>query len=62
MNTVSASSFSAPRALSASDRLKAVAAALGLGVTLLFLVGFAPVTNLHNAAHDTRHGLAFPCH
>ena len=48
--------------LAPSDRLRAAFAALALGGVLLFLVGFAPVTNLHNAAHDTRHGLAFPCH
>jgi cobalt transporter subunit CbtB len=25
-------------------------------------VGFAPVSAVHNAAHDTRHSAAFPCH
>jgi cobalt transporter subunit CbtB len=28
----------------------------------LFTVGFAYSTPIHNAAHDTRHMLAFPCH
>ena len=32
------------------------------GAALVFLVGFAHASVLHDAAHDTRHGLAFPCH
>jgi cobalt transporter subunit CbtB len=31
-----------------------------LGVAMLFAVGFMDVA--HNAAHDTRHAIAFPCH
>jgi cobalt transporter subunit CbtB len=38
------------------------AAAFALGLTLVFLVGFAQPMVLHNAAHDSRHALAFPCH
>lgn len=33
-----------------------------LGLGFVFLVGFAPVSAVHNAAHDTRHSAAFPCH
>jgi cobalt transporter subunit CbtB len=33
-----------------------------LGAALIFLAGFAPVDAMHNAAHDTRHSAAFPCH
>jgi cobalt transporter subunit CbtB len=32
------------------------------GGVLIFLVGFAPLSAVHNAAHDTRHTAAFPCH
>jgi len=32
------------------------------GLALIFVVGFAPLPQLHNAAHDTRHSTAFPCH
>ena len=32
------------------------------GVFLLFGVGFSHSEALHNAAHDTRHAAAFPCH
>jgi len=58
MNTVSVSTPT----LSVSDRVKAVTAALVIGVALIYTTGFAASTNVHNAAHDTRHGLAFPCH
>lgn len=36
--------------------------ALMLGVMVLGFVGFAPIVVVHNAAHDTRHSAAFPCH
>lgn len=36
--------------------------ALAFGIIILFSVGFAPMDVAHNAAHDTRHTLAFPCH
>ena len=34
------------------------------GIALLYAVGFAAGSGdvLHNAAHDTRHAAAFPCH
>ncbi len=37
-------------------------AATALGIIILFGVGFAPMDIAHNAAHDTRHSVAFPCH
>ncbi|MBN9442400.1 MAG: CbtB-domain containing protein [Bosea sp.] len=58
MNTASVSTSS----LSVSERVKAVTAALIVGIALVYTTGFAASTNVHNAAHDTRHGLAFPCH
>ena len=33
-----------------------------LGVFLIWGVGFAHISAFHNAAHDTRHSNAFPCH
>jgi cobalt transporter subunit CbtB len=32
------------------------------GGVLLGVIGFAPIEVVHNAAHDTRHAVAFPCH
>lgn len=37
-------------------------AAIVLGVFVVFGVGFAGSTTIHNAAHDSRHAFAFPCH
>ncbi|WP_237446051.1 CbtB domain-containing protein [Sinobacterium norvegicum] len=36
--------------------------AVCFGFLVLFSVGFSPMDVAHNAAHDTRHSLAFPCH
>jgi cobalt transporter subunit CbtB len=33
-----------------------------LGAGLLFTAGFANSAVMHNAAHDTRHSVGFPCH
>jgi cobalt transporter subunit CbtB len=41
--------------------LPALAAAL-LGAVILFGVALANSDTIHNAAHDTRHAAAFPCH
>lgn len=47
----------------AMPRTKAIAAAtLVFGAALVYTVGFAQSATLHNAAHDTRHAIAFPCH
>ena len=44
------------------DRTAVGTLVLFLGLGFIFLVGFAPVSAIHNAAHDTRHSAAFPCH
>jgi cobalt transporter subunit CbtB len=33
-----------------------------LGAFLVWVAGFSPIAVLHNAAHDTRHSMIFPCH
>jgi len=33
-----------------------------LGAGLIFFAGFANAAMLHDAAHDTRHSIGFPCH
>ncbi len=33
-----------------------------LGISLIYGVGLASPSALHNAAHDSRHSLSFPCH
>jgi cobalt transporter subunit CbtB len=32
------------------------------GLFIVGFVGFSHLDVVHNAAHDTRHSLAFPCH
>jgi cobalt transporter subunit CbtB len=44
------------------SEIGAMAAALLLGVFVVFVAGFAGASALHEAAHNTRHSLAFPCH
>ncbi|MDP6706103.1 MAG: CbtB domain-containing protein [Alphaproteobacteria bacterium] len=37
-------------------------AAILLGAFFIIGAGFAQPSALHNAAHDSRHSVAFPCH
>ena len=45
-----------------SDTRIAAGLAALLGLLVLWGVGFSHIPALHNAAHDTRHSMAFPCH
>jgi cobalt transporter subunit CbtB len=45
-----------------NETLKARILGVAFGTAILFVVGFSHSTIAHNAAHDTRHALAFPCH
>ena len=45
-----------------SNELTAVVLGLLLGAFLILGVGFANSSTIHNAAHDTRHSVSFPCH
>jgi cobalt transporter subunit CbtB len=56
-----APSHAAATATLARAALPAVVALL-LGSFVLIGVGFAGPQVLHNAAHDSRHAFAFPCH
>ncbi len=48
--------------VSSSERFTAGLIALMLGIGLIVGVGFAGASVVHNAAHDTRHAIGFPCH
>jgi cobalt transporter subunit CbtB len=48
-------------ALTASRAIPVFMAAL-LGVVIIGGVGFSHIEAVHNAAHDYRHSMAFPCH
>ncbi|WP_197919552.1 CbtB domain-containing protein [Thiosulfatihalobacter marinus] len=36
--------------------------AMTVGIALLTVSGMAQATVVHDAAHDVRHAMAFPCH
>jgi cobalt transporter subunit CbtB len=36
--------------------------AAALGAFIIGMVGFSHMTVAHNASHDYRHSMAFPCH
>ena len=58
----SALSSSASVTLPLSQRLLLAVGSCLLGAALIFVAGFSHIEALHNAAHDTRHSAAFPCH
>jgi cobalt transporter subunit CbtB len=45
-----------------ASRLLAIACVGLFGLGLVWAAGFANAEALHNAAHDSRHSLVFPCH
>jgi len=51
-----------PIASSAISKLAQAATAVFFGVMIVGFVGFSHLEAVHNAAHDTRHANAFPCH
>jgi cobalt transporter subunit CbtB len=51
----------AAASLTASRAISIFAAAL-LGAFLVGGVGFSHIMAVHNAAHDYRHSMGFPCH
>ena len=53
---ISVVSFSLPR------RLIGGLSVFLFGTLLVFGVGLSHSERLHNAAHDTRHAIGFPCH
>jgi cobalt transporter subunit CbtB len=36
--------------------------AAAIGAVIIGIVGFSHMTVAHNASHDYRHSMAFPCH
>lgn len=59
MNTAS---VSLGASVSSQSRLVQLALAALLGVFVMGFTGFSHIEAVHNAAHDYRHSMAFPCH
>jgi cobalt transporter subunit CbtB len=51
-----------PGAVFAPSRFLPLAFAAALGAFVVGFAGFAPIEAVHNAAHDYRHAMGFPCH
>jgi cobalt transporter subunit CbtB len=49
-------------AASAGSRAVQLGLAVFLGLFVIGMVGFSHIQVLHNANHDYRHSMAFPCH
>jgi len=45
-----------------SSRIGIAALVFVMGAFLVFGTGFASPQALHDAAHDARHAMSFPCH
>jgi cobalt transporter subunit CbtB len=60
--TVPAPAYAAPESQRAAAIRWPVLTACALGAVIVFGVGFAEPELIHNAAHDTRHSMNFPCH
>lgn len=45
-----------------SQRLAAGLVCVFVGMSVVYAVGLSHMAFAHNAAHDTRHTLGFPCH
>ena len=53
-------SATAPAAIASLTVQRLVAAAIG--AFIIGMVGFSQMSVAHNAGHDYRHSMAFPCH
>ena len=60
----STASISEPPARLAAAESSTLAAlgVMAIGATLVLVTAFAPLSVVHNAAHDTRHAIVAPCH
>jgi len=62
MNTAQATKDLSAQIPLSMTTVYAISAAMLIGVLIITAVGFAGPEVMHNAAHDLRHSLAFPCH
>lgn len=62
MSTAATTTLPRPIASSTLSKLAQAATAVCFGAMIVGFVGFSHLDAVHNAAHDTRHSNAFPCH
>ena len=61
-NTFNTAESNKEEIIARSTGVAPVVLALLFGAFLVLGTGFAHSDTIHNAAHDTRHSFAFPCH
>jgi len=44
------------------DAIRYGIASILFGILFIGIAGFAPIEAIHDAAHNTRHSVSFPCH
>jgi|GEM_PF-782094 len=52
----------ATQASGATHQLMQLGGAALIGLFIVYGVGFSHIMPVHNAAHDARHSVTFPCH
>ena len=62
MSISTSRTHSAASSTTQNQRIVAAVGAAVLGALLVYFAGFSHIDAVHNAAHDTRHSSAFPCH
>ena len=62
MSISTSRTHSAASSTTQSQRIVAAVGAAVLGALLVYFAGFSHIDAVHNAAHDSRHSSAFPCH
>lgn len=45
-----------------AETISSAMVAVLFGAFILYGVGFSPAQAAHDAAHDSRHAMAYPCH
>ena len=60
--TTASVSESTARLAAADSSTLAALGVMAIGATLVLVTAFAPLSVVHNAAHDTRHAIVAPCH
>lgn len=55
-------SVSLGASVSSQSRFMQLALSALVGIFVIGFVGFSHIDAVHNAGHDNRHSMAFPCH
>ncbi|MBY2994174.1 CbtB-domain containing protein [Rhizobium leguminosarum] len=62
MSISASTAIAAPSLTTSAAKILQAATAVFFGLVIVGFVGFSHIEIVHNAAHDTRHANAFPCH